>query len=268
MSEWIDDYELIRPLGTGASASVWEARGPTGTVALKKLHQTARLGAEQRQRLQREARVLNRIDHRCVVKVLDFGVHDDTPYLVMELLAGRTLTDVLEQGLSIRDGLQLARSVVEGLAAVHRMGIVHRDVKPDNVLVTEQGVKLVDFGLVKFMDTEEWGQHSAITAANVQVGTPAYMAPEICFGEPAGFRSDVYSVGIMLFECVTGQLPFEGESRVAWVRHHATTVPPPASSLRANVSRKLDAVIAKCLEKERAHRFADATELVDALLTV
>lgn len=268
MSDRIDDYELIRPLGTGASASVWEARGPTGPVALKKLHQSAPLGAEQRRRLEREARVLNRIDHRCVVKVLDFGVHDDSPYLVMELLEGRTLTDVLARGPSIRDGLHLARSVIEGLAAVHRMGIVHRDVKPDNVLVTEEGVKLVDFGLVKFMDAEEWGQHSAITAANVQVGTPAYMAPEICFGEVADFRSDVYSVGIVLFECVTLQLPFEGDSRVAWVRHHATTVPPAASTLRPGISKKLDAILAMALQKERARRYADATELADALIHV
>lgn len=266
MGERIDVYELIRPLGEGASASVWAARGPTGDVAIKMLHESASMGDDQRRRLEREARALNRIDHACVVKVLDFGVHRDTAYLVMELLEGATLASVLQGQIAAADGLAFARKVIEGLAAVHRFGVVHRDVKPDNVLVTFSGVKLIDFGLVKFLDAAEWGQHSAITAANVQLGTPAYMAPEVCFGEPADFRSDVYSAGILLYECVTGALPFEGESRVAWVRHHATTIPPALSSVRPQLhAPTLEAVVQKAVAKEASERFSDATELAAAL---
>ncbi len=266
MGERIDEYELLHPLGEGASASVWAARGPNGNVAIKKLHASTKLGEEQRRRLEREARALNRIEHACVVNVLDFGVHNDTAYLVMELLEGATLAAVLHEAVPPNEGLNLARKVIEGLAAVHRSGVVHRDVKPENVLVTFGGVKLIDFGLVKFLDAAQWGQHSVITAANVQLGTPAYMAPEVCFGEPADFPSDVYSAGILLYECLTGHLPFVGESRVSWVRHHATTPPPPLHTKRAEVqSPELNDVVQKALAKEASDRYADATELAAAL---
>ncbi len=260
----VDQYELLEPLGKGASASIWEARSKNGSiVAVKLLHEEADLDDDERRRLEREARALNGITHPSVVRVLDFGVSEGTPYLVMERLRGMSLRTCLEGGVSVEEGLALARQLVAGLAAVHEAGVVHRDVKPANVFVTSRGLKLLDFGLAKFFDASRWGEHSILTGRGTQLGTPAYMPPELCFGEEADAASDVYSAGIVLFECVEGRLPFVGESRQHWVRMHATAEIPPVTKCPP-----VDAVLKLALAKRRGDRFRNAMALDSALQTV
>ena len=257
----IDQYELLEPLGRGASARVFEARAPSGAlVAIKLLHERAKLGDRERRRLEREARALNGLQHPGVVRVLDFGVHDGTPYLVMERLEGMSLRACLDAGVSPDEGLTLARTLIAGLAAVHAAGVLHRDVKPSNAFVTAHGVKLLDFGLAKFSDEDRWGDHSMLTARGAVLGTPAYMPPELGFGEVADERSDVYSAGTVLYEAVEGRTPFQEEKRPDWVRAHAIK-PHPAPTRRPELAPVYD----RALAKRRDDRFAHAGELLAAL---
>lgn len=262
-------YRLERPLGEGASGQVWAARTPEGAlVALKLLHDRANPSDDERRRLEREARALNGIAHPAVVRVLDFGVHGSVPYLVVEHLVGEPLDAVLARGIAPHEGFGLARQVIEGLAAVHGAGVLHRDVKPGNAFVMMGGrVKLLDFGLAKFTDTGRWGDHSQLTRGGTQLGTPTYMPPELWFGEPASAASDVYSAGVLLFECVAGVPPFEADSRLAWVRAHATDPVPTLASRRAGLRgfEGLDPILARALAKDRAERFVDAGALLAAL---
>ncbi len=264
-------YTLQARLGRGAAGHVWEARTAGGaTVAVKLLHDQAGLDDEARRRLEREARALNGITHPAVVDVLDFGVHEGTPYLVMERLVGEPLDEVLDRGVHPRAGFELARRVVDGLAAVHAAGVLHRDVKPANVVVTAEGLRLIDFGLAKFVDAARWGAHSALTGPGAQLGTPAYMPPELCFGEPADAASDVYSAGILVFEAVTGAPPFEAEDRLGWVRAHAQAPIPRLGERRPGlvVPEALDGALARALAKERTERFPDAGAFAALLATV
>jgi serine/threonine-protein kinase len=262
-------YRIERALGEGASARVFAARTPEGAlVALKLLHEHADPSDAERRRLEREARALNGIEHPAVVRVLDFGVDERTPYLVVEHLMGEPLDVVIARGLPPHDGLVLGRHVIDGLAAVHAAGVLHRDVKPGNVFVLPGGrVKLLDFGLAKFTDEARWGEHSQLTRTGAQLGTPAYMPPELWFGEAADAASDVYSAGVLLFECVTGVTPFDADGRLAWVRAHATTPVPRLADRRAGLRgfEGLDPILARALAKERNERFADAGELSRAL---
>ncbi|MCB9599157.1 MAG: serine/threonine protein kinase [Sandaracinus sp.] len=274
-------YRLERALGEGASGRVFAARTPEGAlVALKLLHEHEGSTDKERRRLEREARALNGLEHPAVVRVLDFGVdvgaaessaNGGTPYLVVELLVGEPLDVTLGRGVPPHDGLVLGRQVVEGLAAVHAAGVLHRDVKPANVFVLPGGrVKLLDFGLAKFTDEARWGEHSQLTRRGAQLGTPAYMPPELWFGEAADAASDVYSVATLLFECIAGVTPYDADGRLAWVRAHATAPLPTLAERRPGLRgfEKLDAIFTRALAKERSERFADAGQLARALATL
>jgi serine/threonine-protein kinase len=181
--------------------------------------------------------------------------------LVVELLLGEPLDVVIARGLPPHEGLTLGRHVVEGLAAVHAAGVLHRDVKPENVFVLPGGrVKLLDFGLAKFTDEARWGEHSQLTRRGAQLGTPAYMPPELWFGEAADAASDVYSVATLLFECIAGVTPYDADGRLAWVQAHATQPIPTLATRRPGLRgfESLDPILARALAKERKERFPDA----------
>jgi hypothetical protein len=264
-------YHLRRVLGQGSEGTVFEAAHLfTGQrFAVKVAAAAIPPGADaSRVRLLREARALGQLRHPGIVSITDAGVSDGFPFVVMELLEGRSLEGLLAARgrLSVVDAVGAALQVCDALATAHAVGVVHRDVKPGNIIVVWQGdgvekVKLVDFGTSKATDPHA----SRVTAAGALVGTPAYMAPEQLLAQEVDEGVDIYAVGAMVFECLTGVVPYEGAyARV--VMAACNDDPPPSVRLvRPQIETSLEQVIAKALAKNRADRFASISDLAAAL---
>jgi serine/threonine-protein kinase len=210
-----------------------------------------------------------------VIEVRDYGVHAGQPFLVMELLQGRTLEElVVDHTPTPTEGIELAKDVLRGLAFAHQRGVLHRDIKSENVWVSWDGqrwrAKLLDFGLVKFEDDKKWGAANKLTMQGSVFGSPAYMSPEQATGQPLDARSDVYSAGIVLYELITGAWPYEAESPVEMMRMHLIDPVPPLASRRAGlaVRPELEAVVGTALAKKTAARFPSAVEMLAALEAV
>jgi hypothetical protein len=253
---------LERELGRGLTGTVWQGRTvDAAPVAVKVLHREWADHGEMRERFVREARAAAAIRHPLVVAPCASGeLADGRPFLVMELVDGPALEDVLEVGaLPERRALAIAADLAGALAAVHQAGIVHRDVKPANVKIGRDGrARLFDFGVARRLDADE----PRLTHGGLTVGTPHYMSPEQCSGDPTTGRADVYALGVVLFRMITGDVPFDGPA-VAVMLAHATRAPRPASDL-APVSAALDRLITRCLAKRASDR-PSAAELAAAL---
>jgi eukaryotic-like serine/threonine-protein kinase len=255
-------YRLIEQLGAGGFGQVWKAHDPKvdRLVAVKILTGD---GGRDVARFAREASVAGGLSHPNIVTVHDFGssLHDghSLAYMVMELLDGEPLSAELASGrLTLPETVRIAVCVGDALQAAHDAGLVHRDIKPSNVMVLSDTAKVVDFGITKGSEV----RHD-ITATGVLIGTPAYMAPE-CFSGDFEFRSDLYSLGCVLFEMVVGRRPFEGTS---WhlVHQHVHEQPARLSSLRHDVPPELDDLVARLLAKDPAHRPSCGQEVADVL---
>lgn len=217
----------------------------------------------QNERFLREARAAARVRHENVVKVYDVGaLPDGTPFIAMELLSGESLAERLarERTLPIPAAVNVAQQALHGLAAVHATGAIHRDVKPGNLFLARERVKLLDFGLSR-SDHEQ-----RLTRTGEVIGTPCYLAPEQARGiSGLDHRIDLWACGVVLYEMLAGQGPFDGISVPQIIARILTQDPPPPSSLRLDVPPALDAVILKALEKDRDRRFTSAAAMSDAL---
>jgi serine/threonine-protein kinase len=269
-------YRLVALLGEGAMGRVYRADrlDGTGQVAVKVLNEDCTEQVDLRERFEREARALFGLQHPHILDVQDYGViNGRQPYLVMELLEGQSLDEMVDaETLDPPTALEIARQLLVGLAHAHGQGVLHRDLKTENIFVVrlpEGGLraKLLDFGLVKFVDDERWGEGRKLTVAGSVMGSPAYMSPEQGTGGPMNARSDVYSAGVVLYELVTGNWPFEAESRVEMLKSHLLDPVPPFSQGRSDlkVRPELDALLQRAMAKEPAARFADAREMLAAL---
>jgi eukaryotic-like serine/threonine-protein kinase len=271
-------YRIQGFLGRGAMGSVYRAEHVIirRQVALKLLHPALVTIPEIAARFEREAFAIGRIDHPNCVGVSDFGrLEDGSLYLALELVHGRPLADVLdnEGRLEPRRALRIARHVLRGLAHAHRAGIVHRDVKPGNVVLTERDgdpdfAKVLDFGIAKLegqAETVEGGEK--LTQAGIACGTPSYMAPEQVVGDSADARSDVYAVGIMLFELIAGRPPFDDDDQVAILAMHTTKPPPSLAEAASDVQVPLgtETLLRRALEKRREDRFDSAEAMIEAI---
>ena len=271
-------YRVVAPLGAGAMGQVYRglALADSAPVAIKVLRHDLGDDADVRERFQREGQALFGLSHPHLLHVIDFGLVDGMPYLVMELLEGCSLDRLTEQGPLAPDrALRLAEQMLEGLAFAHRHGVVHRDLKSENIFIanTPEGtdqVKLLDFGLVKFTDAARWGHGRQLTVMGQVFGSPAYMAPEQCTGEPTDARSDVYSAGVILFEMLTGQWPFMVEEDYQMMQAHMTAPVPALAATRGGlvVRPELDALIARAMAKRREDRFGDGAETLAALRAI
>ncbi|NMO22475.1 serine/threonine protein kinase [Pyxidicoccus fallax] len=265
------EYVLKALLASGGHGSVYEAehRILGRRAAVKVLHPHLADQGEMLKRFVREARVVNQIRHPNIVDVYDFGLMPDgSPYYVMELLTGRTLSQVVQERgrLSASRALAYLEPVCAALEAAHRAGVVHRDLKASNVLVMEEGerprVKLLDFGIAKLLHAEP--AQEGLTIAGQRLGTAHAMAPEQFRGGPIGPHTDIYALGVLLHQLLTGRYPFQCEDRMELERLHLEA-PAPRPSAIAPVSPAVDAVVLRCLEKDGGRRYASVGVFLAAL---
>jgi len=254
-------YRLLRRIGSGGMADVWLAEDPhlQRPVALKILHRRFAQDREFVERFRREAEAAAGLQHRNIVAVFDRGDVDGTYYIAMQLLEGRSLKALIDQGLTPEQAVGLIRQVLEGAGFAHKHGVVHRDLKPQNVIVDDEGKATVtDFGIARAGASE-------ITQAGSVMGTPHYLSPEQAQGQGVTAVSDLYSVGVILYEALAGRVPFEADSAVAIAMKQVSHVPQRPSSLNPNVSPALDAVVMRALEKDPGRRFQSAEAFIAAL---
>jgi eukaryotic-like serine/threonine-protein kinase len=254
-------YRLLRRIGSGGMADVWLAEDPhlQRRVALKVLHRRFAQDREFVERFQREAEAAAGLSHPNVVAVFDRGDVDGTYYIAMQLLEGRSLKELIDQGLSPEQSVGLIRQVLEAAGFAHRHGVVHRDLKPQNVIVDDEGkVTVTDFGIARAGVSE-------ITQAGSVMGTPHYLSPEQAQGQAVTAVSDLYSVGVMLYEALAGRVPFEADSAVAIAMKQVSHTPQRPSSISPAVSPALDAVVMRALEKDPGQRFQSAEAFIAAL---
>jgi serine/threonine protein kinase len=269
LGTFVGSYRLVRVLGAGGMGRVYAAVQPEvgARVAIKVIAEQYARSAELTERFFAEARAVNLIRHENIVSVYDLAqLPDGRPVIVMELVEGRTLREVLQAGPAPLGGVvTVMLDVLSALAAAHAVGIVHRDLKPDNIVVTPNGrAKVLDFGIAKLLTTSG-AARSPRTRTGVILGTPEYMAPEQINGGLVDPCSDVYALGVLLFEAVTGQRPFDGKTDFEVMRAHVDQPPPSTRSLRPEVPPGIEAVIMCALAKRPAERFASATAMANAL---
>lgn len=270
-------YHLVRLLGDGGMGAVYKAADTVlrRFVAIKLLHKsTTRKSPAAVDRFQREARSAAAIGHPNIIDILDFGIEDARPYMVMEYLRGASLSQILatEGHLGIARATSIAAHTLAGLAAAHERGILHRDLKPANLMVVarfgdKNFVKVCDFGFAALMGHSSAEDGKTLTPERTLVGTPAYAAPERLRGDDRRDpRTDVYAVGVLLFEMIAGRRPFDAPTFRELAKKVWHEPPPSLSAIRRTAPPGLDAVVKKALAKDPAERFASASELAAALV--
>jgi eukaryotic-like serine/threonine-protein kinase len=250
-----DRYELEQLVGTGGMSSVYKAKDRLleRFVALKVLHPHFGDDGEYVERFRREARAVAQLSHPHIVTVIDRGEDDGQQYIVFEYVDGENLKQFLERTgpLPVRRAVELVLEVAEGLSFAHDHGLVHRDVKPQNVLLTPDGdAKVTDFGIARSLDVER-----GVTQTGTVLGTSNYLSPEQANGQPSTPATDVYSLGVVLYELLTGEVPFPGENFVAVAMKHVNEPPPDLVERRPDVPLRLAALVDRALAKDPADRF-------------
>ncbi|MCA9923291.1 MAG: protein kinase [Anaerolineales bacterium] len=273
IGQLIGPYKLVEKIGTGGMAEVFKGINEQNNqvAAVKLMHAFLTTNEDLVKRFQREADVMARLNHPHIVNLYTFDtVAGETYYLAMEYVEGLTLKEQIQQLaaeksiLPLNDTITIMTEVSDALAYAHDQGIVHRDIKPGNVMIATDGkAVLMDFGIVKLVD-----QSVAMTMTGTLMGTPAYMAPEQALGQPGDVRADIYSMGVMLFQMVTGELPFDAETPMGIIMKHVSDPPPLPGSLNPTLPISLHEVIIKALSKDPTERFQNAPELITALQQV
>ena len=262
-------YEIVSPLGAGGMGEVYRARDGRldRDVAVKVLPASFSRDADRLHRFEQEARATAALNHPNILAIFDIGVHDQSPYVVSELLEGETLRQRLTQGsLSVRKAIDYALQISRGLAAAHEKGIVHRDLKPENIFITKDSrVKVLDFGLAKLTSPQEsksdFPTLTLQTEPGVVLGTMGYMSPEQARGRAADPRSDLFSLGTILYEMVSGKRAFHGETPADTISAILTKEPPDLSETNRSVPPGLERIVRHCIEKEPQARFQSAHDL-------
>ena len=250
-------YELEEIVGTGGMSSVYRAhdRLLERDVALKVLHEHFGDDGDHVERFRREARAVAQLSHPNIVTVIDRGEQDGRQFIVFEYVSGENLKSLIEREAPLpeRDAVRIALEVARALAFAHEHGLVHRDVKPQNVLLTEHGeAKVTDFGIARSLDRDVRG---GLTQTGTVMGTSDYIAPEQARGSKASVGTDIYSLGVVLYELLTGELPFSGENFVAVAMRHINEPVPSVLERRPDVSPRLDAAIQRAMAKDPRRRF-------------
>jgi eukaryotic-like serine/threonine-protein kinase len=267
-------YRLIHPLGIGGMGAVWRAEHVAlkQHVAVKLLDARGPNAERSVRRFQREAQIAASIHHRNVVYISDFGVASGEPYLVMELLQGVPLSErtMVGEPMTVAAFLRMMEEVLLGLRAVHAGGVVHRDIKPENVFLVREPdgsilPKLLDFGVSR---STEHGQGHTITREGVVMGTPEYVSPEQARGKPSDARSDLYSLGVLVYEALAGRLPFQADNAADLIVATLNAQPVPLASLREDLGPELHQLVSKAMARKPDERFQSADEMRAAIAGV
>ena len=264
-------YQIDAPLGAGGMGEVYKATDTRldRTVAIKVLPEHVANDPDLKQRFEREAKTVAALSHPHICPVFDVGKQDGINFLVMEYLDGQTLAQRLEKGaLPLDQALTVAIEIADALDKAHRQGIVHRDLKPANIMLTKAGAKLLDFGLAKLKPTDQVGglsamatQSAGLTGEGKILGTLQYMAPEQLEGKEADARTDIFAFGATVYEMVTGQKAFTGESQASLIAAILERVPVPMSTLQSVTPARLDEIVKTCLAKDPEDRWQSARDL-------
>jgi len=259
-----DRYEIIERLGQGGMGSVYKAmdRELERFVALKTVRPDLASNTGMLRRLKEEILLARKVTDPNVIRIHDIGVSDGLRFITMEHFEGSDLSSYLCQNgkLTSEKSTAIVRQICEGLAAAHKEGVIHRDLKPQNVLINDRGeIRILDFGLARSIESPN------LTRSGMLVGTPNYMSPEQASGDPAGVQSDIYAVGLMWYEMLTGSLPFKGETSMSRLIERTLRPAPPPTLLEPSIPGNVNDVIMRCLEINPAHRYGSVTELIGAI---
>jgi serine/threonine protein kinase/Tol biopolymer transport system component len=269
-------YEIVAPLGAGGMGEVYRARDTRleRTVAIKILPASLSSDPDLRQRLEREAKTVSKLSHPNICTLHDIGHHDDVDFLVMEYVEGETLEQRLQRGpVPLEQTIRYAAQIADALAKAHKQAIIHRDLKPSNVMLTKAGAKLMDFGLAKQAETapsavaltEKTMEQSKLTGKGTIVGTFRYMAPEQLEGKEADAQTDIFALGEVIYEMVTGKSAFAGKSRASLIAAILSSDPTPIRNLQPTTPPTLERIVKKCLAKDPDDRWQSAADLASEL---
>lgn len=264
VGETIGPYKIVAQIGQGGMATIFKAYQTNldRYVALKVMHPALKEDRSFVMRLQREATVIAKLSHPNIVAVHDFREYEGIPFLVLQYIEGKTLKDVLkEQKLNTQQILNIVRPVADALSYAHARGVLHRDVKPSNILIDNEGhVYLSDFGLARIAQSGE-----STASQDMMIGSPHYLSPEQAKSEPVDERTDVYSLGVVLYEMFVGRVPFKAETTYATILAHINDPPPPPRSINPKVPLAVEQVILKALAKNPNDRYPSVREMMRAL---
>ena len=257
-------YQIIEELGRGGMGKVYRAidKKLNEEVALKLIRPEISFDRRTLERFSNELKIARKIVHKNVSRMYHLSEENDTHYITMEYVRGEDLRGMIKMSrrLEIGTAIAIAKQVCEGLAEAHRLGVVHRDLKPGNIMIDKEGdVRIMDFGIARALESK------GITDAGAMIGTPEYMSPEQVEGKEVDQRSDIYSLGVILFEMVTGRVPFAGDTPFSVGIKHKSEAPPNPRELNALIPENLNSLILKCLEKAREKRFQSAEDLLSEL---
>jgi len=260
-------YQFIEELGKGGMGQVYKVldKDIKEKVALKLLSPEIASDQKTIERFSNELKFARKISHRNVCRMYDLGKEEGTHYITMEYVPGEDLKRLVRKvgQLSAGKAIFIAKQMCEGLAEAHRLGVVHRDLKPQNVMVDEEGnARIMDFGIARSLKTK------GVTGSGVMIGTPEYMSPEQAEVKEVDLRSDIYSLGVILYEMLTGQVPFEGETPLSIAMKHKSQAPRDPKEINAQISEDLSSVILKCMEKDREKRYQNVDDILSELINI
>ena len=260
IGQTISHYKILEKLGEGGMGVVYKAHDTKldRVIALKFLPHYLTTDTDEKERFYHEARAASGLNHANITTIYEIQEFDDQLFLAMEFVEGKTLKQLVkEDPPSIKTVLDIAIQMCEGIAVAHEKGIVHRDIKSDNIMITAKGqVKIMDFGLAKVKGATK------LTKAGSTLGTAAYMSPEQAQGEEVDQRSDIFSVGVVLYELLAGQLPFKGEHHAALMYSLINEEPMPLIRYNPKVTPELERIVSKALTKDKAERYQHADDLL------